>query len=380
MSHESDGGGQPSVAPGEAVREAMERLGWSQSDLGYALGVTTATVNQIITGKRGISPAMAKAIGRALGTPPETLATMQASWELQQADEPAPIVHTRARIQTRFPLREMIKRGWLPETDQPEALERRACNFFGVSTLNEIPRIAHAAKRSSPGEISGSQLAWLFRVRQIAEQLQVPQYTEHQLKQGLERLSDARLEPESVRFVPRVLREAGIRFVVVESLPSSDIDGVCLWLDSRSPVVGMSLRFDRIDNFWFVLAHECAHVLHGHGKDDVMVDSDLAGTIGREVNENEKIANRAAAEFCVPQDKLKSFYLRKNPLFSERDVLAFAKRMEVHPGLVVGQLQWETGRYELLRRHLAKVRDHLSLTMMLDGWGDVMPIHERSVS
>jgi HTH-type transcriptional regulator / antitoxin HigA len=71
-----------------------------------------------------------------------------------------------------------------------------------------------------------------------------------------------------------------------------------------------------------------------------------------------------------------SFYLRKNPLFSERDVLAFAKRMGVHPGLVVGQLQWRTDRFELLRRHLAKVREHLCTTMMFDGWGDVMPVGE----
>jgi HTH-type transcriptional regulator / antitoxin HigA len=378
MGHESDGSTRRASAPGEAVREAMERLGWSQSDLGYALGVTTATVNQIVTGKRGISPAMAKALGRALDIQPETLATMQAAWELKQAEEPAAIVDTRARIQSRFPLREMIKRGWLPETDRPEVLKLRAREFFGVQSLDEVPRIAHAAKRSSPGEINGSQLAWLFRVRQIAQQLRVPQYAQSQLKQALDRLSEARAEPERVRFVPRVLQEAGIRFVIVESLPSSDIDGVCLWLDGRSPIIGMSLRFDRIDNFWFVLAHECAHVLHGHGKDAVMVDSDLAGTIGREVNESEKIANDQAAEFCVPQDKMKSFYLRKNPLFSERDVLAFAKRMDVHPGLVVGQLQWETGRYELLRRHLAKVRDHLSLTMMLDGWGDVLPVVDGS--
>ena len=48
-----------------------------------------------------------------------------------------------------------------------------------------------------------------------------------------------------------------------EALPSSKIDGVCLWLDQHSPVIGMSLRFDRIDNFWFVLGHEIEHALKG---------------------------------------------------------------------------------------------------------------------
>jgi HTH-type transcriptional regulator / antitoxin HigA len=365
------------MPPGEAVRAAMDRLGWSQSDLGYVLGVTTASISQIIAGKRGISPAMAKGLGRALGMAPQALVTMQAEWELQQADEPSPIVEARAQLLSRYPLREMVKRGWLPETDKPDELEQGACRFFGIRALDEAPQIAHAARRAKPGDVSGNQLAWLFRVRQIAKTMKVEPFNVAHLKHAMARLSEARGEPESVRHVPRVMREAGVRFVVVEAFPASEIDGVCLWLDDSSPVIGMSLRFDRIDNFWFVLAHECTHAALGHGKDgSFIIDSDLTGTIGREVMEEERLANIGGAGFCVPQDKMTSFYLRKNPLFSERDVLAFAKRMGVHPGLVVGQLQWKTGRFELLRRHLAKVRDHLSATMMFDGWGDVMPIGE----
>ncbi|MFX8692489.1 hypothetical protein ABTM44_18400, partial [Acinetobacter baumannii] len=78
-------------------------------------------------------------------------------------------------------------------------------------------------------------------------------------------MAEMREAPEETRNVPRLLQEAGVRFVIVEGLPGSKIDGVCFWLDDKSPVIGMSLRFDRIDNFWFVLRHECAHVLHGHG-------------------------------------------------------------------------------------------------------------------
>jgi HTH-type transcriptional regulator / antitoxin HigA len=66
--------------------------------------------------------------------------------------------------------------------------------------------------------------------------------------------------------------------------------------------------------------------------------------------------------------------LRKRPFFAEREVVAFAKRMGVHPGLVVGQLQRRMGRYDFLRKHLVKVRDHLSGAMMVDGWGDMIPV------
>jgi len=370
---EDDGSRDTAIPPGEAVKRAMERLGWSQSDLAFALGVTTATINQIVAGKRGVSHAMAKALGVALEIDPRILVTMQAEWELQQTDGPPEIVRVRSRILADYPLREMIKRGWVPETDDPSKLREKICRFFDVQDIGDIPHLPYAA-RSGRNSAPPSQRAWVSRVKQIAHEVQAPAFNAAKLEQALERLSDARSEPQGVRHVPRLLQDAGIRFIVVEDLPQSNMDGVCLWLHDKAPVIGMSLRFDRIDNFWFVLRHECAHVLHGHGKSAPKLDADLTQTIGREVDEEERIANAEASDFCVAQDKMTSFYLRKNPLFSERDVLAFSKKMSVHPGLVVGQLHWRTDRYDFLRRHLAKVREHLAMTTMMDGWGDVIPV------
>ena len=68
------------------------------------------------------------------------------------------------------------------------------------------------------------------------------------------------------------MMECGVRYIIVEGLPGGKIDGVCFWLDPRSPVIGMSLRFDRIDNFWLVLRHEIEHVLCGHGKSEPIID------------------------------------------------------------------------------------------------------------
>jgi HTH-type transcriptional regulator/antitoxin HigA len=175
-----------------------------------------------------------------------------------------------------------------------------------------------------------------------------------------------------VRVVPRLLSAAGVRFVVVESLPGAKIDGVCFWLDDNSPVIGLSFRFDRIDNFWFVLRHECSHVLHGHGKAAAILDAEMEREHAS-VSEEEKLADSEAANFCVPVDKMDSFYQRKHPFFADIEVLAFAKRVKVHPGLVVGQLQRRMGRYDLLRKHLVAVRSHLSGAMMMDGWGDSVP-------
>ena len=85
------------------------------------------------------------------------------------------------------------------------------------------------------------------------------------------------MSPEAAGKVPRILTESGIRFVIVEALSSSKIDGVCFWLDDFSPVIGLTLRFDRIDNFWFVLRHELEHVIQRHGRSAAMFDAELEG-------------------------------------------------------------------------------------------------------
>src|SRR5205823_1144921 len=97
--------------PGEFIREEIEARGWSQRDLAYILGCSEQALNMILSGKRGISPEMAKALGDAFDVPAELFLNLQKSYELAQARDPDPGVAKRARLQSRYPVREMIKRG-----------------------------------------------------------------------------------------------------------------------------------------------------------------------------------------------------------------------------------------------------------------------------
>src|SRR3546814_9997664 len=104
----------------------------------------------------------------------------------------------------------------------------------------------------------------------------------------------------------------------------------------------MSTLYDRLDNFWFVLRHELEHVLQGHGKRSIGMIDHLAGEGAKDANgsmDEEDIADNEAADLCVPAAKMASFYARKHPYFSARDVLGFADLMAGHPAIVVGQLQ-----------------------------------------
>jgi HTH-type transcriptional regulator/antitoxin HigA len=361
--------------PGEFIREELDARGWSQRDLAYILGATEQAVNLIVAGKRGISPEMAKALGDAFEVSADYFANLQQTFEMSNARAPDPGIARRANLQSVYPVREMIRRGWLADTDI-SLLEAQMMRFFCENDLSDVPYLAHAAKKVDYSETTPAQLAWLFRVRQMASEMVVTAYSEKKLLSFISDMPRYMIDPEEIRHVPRALSECGIRFVVVETLPKANIDGVCFWLADDAPIVGMTLRHDRIDNFWFVLRHELEHVLNkdGRGEPNVgMIDVDIEENC-ENLTQEELRANEAAANCCVPREELESFYVRKFPFISERDMLAFAKRIQRHPGIVVGQLQRKMNRYDWLTRYKTKIRQFIVGGSNVDGWGVPAPV------
>jgi HTH-type transcriptional regulator/antitoxin HigA len=363
--------------PGFYLKEEMDARGWIQRDLAFILGIPEQAINVILSGKRGISPDMARALGDAFDVPAEFFANLQKAYDLSKANAPNPDVAVRAKIQGQYPIREMIKRGWIEDGDA-DLLKGQLTRFFEVSDAEQIPYLAHAAKKSSYEErqVQPNQLAWLFRVRQIAKSITVPRYAERQLRDSLLRLSTLLVSPEDARDVPRILMECGVRFILVEKLPQANIDGVCFWLDKESPVIGMSVRFDRIDNFWFVIRHEIEHVLRRDGQVTEIID-ELDGeraSTSESLPEEERLANRAAADFCAPSARLDSFILRKRPFFYEKDVVALSRILNRHPGLVVGQIQHKLNRHDYLKKYQVKIRSLLLPGAIADGWGQSVPV------
>lgn len=219
----------------------------------------------------------------------------------------------------------MITRGWLDADNVRDVpmIESALAKFFGAPSVNEIEILPHATKKTSTfTEITPPQLAWIYRVKQIACDMIVARYSPSSVRNAVSLLHNLLSAPEEARKVPRILAECGIRYMIVESLSSAKIDGVCFWLNDLSPVIGMSLRFDRIDNFWFVLRHEIEHVLQQHGRAAMMIDAELEGEragTGVNIAAEERIANEAAANFCVPQKRMDSFVARKAPYFNQRE-------------------------------------------------------------
>lgn len=365
-------------SPGSYIQEELKRRGWTQTEFALIIDRPIQVVNEIIKGKRAVTIDTAAALGASIGPDAATWMNREAEYRLAQATFDTAPVEKRVRLYDMAPVREMEKRQWISATKDSASLEAELMRFFGVQSMDTEPQIAAAMRRAGSGNdpLTPSQRAWCFRVRQIGSSVLAAEYKEECLGACFKSLRRIAAFPQEAHKVPTTLAKYGIRFVIVEPLPGSKVDGVALWQDDQ-PIIGLSARFDRIDNFWFTLFHELSHVKHrdephldvyDHSTEDLLeVKSPI-----------EQRADDEAAASLVPRDELESFILRVGPLYSKDRIVRFANRIQMHPGVIVGQLQkrGEIG-WSANREMLAKIRKFVVPAAITDGWG--MSIDPRSL-
>lgn len=356
-------------APGERIREELASRGWTQGDLAIILDRPMQAVSEIIAGKKAITPETAIQLGVALGTGPDIWMQLEATYRLGLVNGNADTIARRAKLYSIAPIKDMARRNWIRETDNMDALEQELKLFFGVASFDRDPEIDAVARKSTGGDsLTPPQRAWSFRAKRLASAVQAKPYQDDGLDKCMERLRVLAAYPEEMRKVPRVLAAAGIRLVIVEPLPKSRIDGVAFWLNEKSPVIAMSLRFDRVDYFWHTLGHELSHIRH---RDTSIIDVHLGGDDGdaNKPSDVERRADQEAAAAWISPDEFDDFVRRVGPIYSKARINQFANRIRIHPGIIVGQLHHREKKFTTHREMLVKVRDTLSKEALTDGWG-----------
>jgi HTH-type transcriptional regulator/antitoxin HigA len=354
--------------PGEFLRDELEARGWTQTEFAEMIGRPIRLVNEIIASKRAISPETAHDFAEAFGTSAQLWMNLETAWQLSKVAPRTEKIAREAALRQRFPVREMIKRGWIAATKSPEELEASIFAFFKIQSLNDPIGMPHVARRNYSDGVTAAQWAWIYRVKQLAAALQVPPHSGARLRTMIPELEKLMTEPEEIRHVPKLLAECGIRLVIVEPIPGSEIQGVCFWInDDKSPVIGLTLKGDQIDKFWFNLWHEIEHVLKGEGKGAIIIEDFEEN--GEKIDESEREANQAAADHCVPIAAMQNFMLRHSPMFSEKGLIGFSRIVKRHPGIVAGQVQRRTGRWDLFKKHQPRVRHIVIETALTDGYG-----------
>lgn len=363
--------------PGKHLQQKMDEKGWNVEELAKITSLSGSMLYSILGCRSNLGPDTAKKLAAAFGDDPVDWLKWDGLFRLSQTDTEVSEIERMARLYEIAPIRDMQKRGWIAPVQNVDELEAELRSFFGHDLNGEVSfPVALKRSISAPPKLSSGEKAWLFQARRLAQAVPIErQFNEQYIepaKRELRKLAAFRKEAEKVT---RVLAKFGIRLVVVEPIPTVRIDGAAFWIDA-DPVIALSLRFDRIDGFWFTVMHECAHIFHG---DALSVDADLVDGIDGVTtatlieDEAERRANEVAAGTLIAPEEMESFIRRVGPLYSKERVIQFSHKMKIHPGIVVGQLQnrKEIG-YASLRDQLVKVRELIVNTAMTDGWGQAV--------
>ena len=332
--------GNPS--PLEAIRFRMDQADLKPADLATYLG-GRSRVSEILNGKRKLTISMIRALHKHLKIPADVLIAPDIA--PQNPEAPADEL-------SRFPIREMVKRNWFPAQLDAATSLRRLMEDAGLSSMTP----ASLYKKSGSSRFNArtneyALFAWCMKVLAIArarfldQPFQKSSIDERFLRllAGLSRL------PDGPKRAVDALEAKGIAVVYLRHLPQSFLDGAAMMTREGRPVIGLTLRHDRLDNFWFCLLHEVTHVWkHLSPENSLLIDDHELSPIGSDVCAIEDEADHLAQEALIPSDAWSIFCKHNN--FAENSVLAFAQSLNVHPAIVAGRVRRETQNYRRLTR------------------------------
>jgi HTH-type transcriptional regulator/antitoxin HigA len=329
--------------PIDAITYRMAELGLKQKDFADIIG-SRSRASEVLARKRPLSLDMIRSIHEGLHIPAEVLIST-----------PRPVEGSiDVQDWNLYPVKEMKRRGWLDETTPNGGTgEELIHSFFKKSSANASPVLL---RRSLAGEFGKSDsysiYAWMARVLIRAQDKKrsdvryvAGSITDEFLRQ-LSKLSRSEQGPLLAR---EFLAMKGITLVVEPHLPKTYLDGAAMLDSEGSPVIGMTLRFDRVDNFWFTLMHELIHVQKHLGKHGSAFVDDTESV---NTSKYEAEADIFAAEAFIPRQIWKSSdaYRLKKPEM----VKALADSLMIHPAIVAGRIRREANNFRLLKDFVAE--------------------------
>lgn len=343
---------------GEYLRDELEERGWTVSEFAEIIGRPIQAVSEILNGKKEITTETACAFADALGTTPELWLNLQTNFRLHEARSaaehgPSPVAR-RARLRGLIPLSKARARGWLPDTEDLDQLEVATCELLELTSLDEQPSFALAARRSNSNEaITPEQVAWLAHVRLIGRTTQSASLVDLSALGSLafELPKRTAIGPAALRRVPEWFAECGVIVIFSEGLPGGKLDGAVTFLADGRPLIGLTTRGDRFDSVLFTLLHEVAHLvlLHINPGSQSIVDIDV---IGDQTDPIEQAANAQATTWLFPN----GFAVESA---SVPAILRAAESYGVHPSVIIGQIQRRSGDWSRYRTKIPKVRPDL---------------------
>jgi addiction module HigA family antidote len=327
--------------PGETLAELLESRGMTQVELAARTGRPKQHINEIVAGKAAITQDMAIQLERSLGVPASFWNNREARYRERLARKAEhERLSNRVEWLAQFPIKEMIRWGWLKVVPDKVEQVKELLNYFGVASPAEWHDLwskrQFAFRRSQAFESQlGPLSAWLRRGEVVAREIPTQPFDEARLRETLPKLRQLTLSGNPNEFVSRMTdlcAATGVAVAFVQELKGCRSSGVAQWLTSDKALIQLSLRHRTDDHLWFTFFHEIGHILL-HGKKEVFVEWDGVDT------EKEKQADRFASETLISPAQWK--LVRSMRIYSKAAIRNAATQVGVAPGIVVGRLQHE---------------------------------------
>lgn len=355
---------KPSIvfSPGEILLEELETRNLSQSDFAEILGRPLKMVNEIIKGKKTITPESANDFAAALGTSPELWLGLQADYDLykisQSKKNSSEDVKSRAELYQNFPIKELRKRGWIVEKSDIHETKKEILFLFSLPDLSQwSERCLARFRKSKCGDINMNYVnAWVELGKVAAGKAKTAKFNKAGLLDFAPKIGNHSKNGDGIKEIISRLSDLGVKLIFLPHFSKTRVDGATFWLGGN-PVILMSLRYDRVDNFYFTLLHEIGHVvLHGGDEDHNFFDDTII--ISSSEDKKEKEANKFAQDNLVPVEEIKE--MEKMKPVRPGAVLKKSADLNIHPGILIGVLQHKGllsyGQYRLA---LGKVKDKI---------------------
>jgi len=345
--------------PGATLEEKLEEMGMGPKEFALRTGKPEKTITAILKGDSSITPDMAVQFENVTKIPAHFWMNHQRGFDEYIAREKRKAVIDQAIEWAKlFPLKEMIKKEWLPQVENIHETTMAMLAFFGFSHhsawedyyFNQQLKVAFRislANTNEPYAIS----AWLRKGELQAAELHANGYSEKKFKTALSELKIVMAE-HSVNFFNQlqdICLNAGVKVVYTPSLPKAPIYGCTRWLND-APLIQLTGRYNRNDSFWFTFFHEVGHILL-HGKKDIFLEK-------VEYSDKDKVKEQQADEFAVKwtlTEEEEATILEAMPL-DEQKIRSFANQFNTHPAIIIGRLQHkELIPYSLGREYIEPI-------------------------
>ncbi len=333
------------VHPGELLEETLEEIGMSQAELSNRLGRPVQALNEIIKGKKSITPATAIELEDVLKIPAHIWVGLEAEYQMVKAkQEELKVMQAETALLEKFPYLDLSRLGFVQKTKDPIKKVDALRSFFSVANLS---RIGHVSAYESAFRVTGhknitheSIASWIQAGRIEAETIETEPFDKAKLKKTLAAIKESMLLEsinETLSVCKALLASCGVAFVLMPHFKNTGAQGATFWMNNKSKaVLMMSLRGKNSDRFWFSFFHEIGHILL-HNKREMFIEN---GYDTPELRQQEEEANRFARDFLIPKRSFEAFV--KNGEYKSREsVSAFAKSLNIKTSIVAGRLMYE---------------------------------------